>query len=265
MPDSATGTTAAPLRCEVADGIACVTLAAPKTLNALSTAMLGAVSATCDRLARNDQIRVVLLRAEGKAFSAGHDLNEMQGFRRDHDAGATRLQALFDLCASVMQQIVALPQPVIAAVQGVATAAGCQLACSCDLIVASTTARFGVNGISIGLFCATPAVALSRRLAPGAAFELLTTGEFLSAERAHALGLVNRLAAPDDLDTEALALAQGIAAKDPAAIRLGKQAFQAQLGLPLDRAYATAGRTMVENALRPDTAAAMQAFIDRRR
>ena len=163
-----------------------------------------------------------------------------------------------------MQALVALPQPVIASVQGVATAAGCQLASSCDLIIASETARFGVNGINLGLFCSTPAVALSRRIAPSHAFELLTTGEFLSAPRAHAIGLVNRLALPDALADDTLTLARQIAAKDPAAIRLGKAAFRAQMGLPLNDAYGVAGLAMVENALRPDTEAGIQAFIDRR-
>jgi enoyl-CoA hydratase/carnithine racemase len=262
MPDNASET--APLRLAVQDGIAIVTLATPGNLNALSTAMLTALAGTFHKIAADDQVRVVILRAEGKAFCAGHDLKEMQGYRADADAGAARFRALFDLCASVMQGIVALPQPVIAAVQGVATAAGCQLACSCDLIVASETARFGVNGINIGLFCATPAVALSRRLAPGAAFELLTTGEFLPASRAAALGLVNRLAAPGALEDDVLALARTIAAKDPAAIRLGKRSYQAQLGLPLDQAYATAGQVMVENALLPETADSIQRFLDRR-
>jgi enoyl-CoA hydratase/carnithine racemase len=247
------------------DGIATVTLAAPQTLNALSTPMLQALAATFARIAADSSIRVVILAAEGKAFSAGHDLNEMQSCRSAPDQGRAAFLALFDLCASVMQQVAALPQPVIAEVQGVATAAGCQLACSCDLITASETARFGVNGINLGLFCSTPAVALSRRLAPGAAFELLITGEFLSAPRAHALGVVNRLAPPDQLQAETLRLAQSIAAKDPAAIRLGKQAFRAQLGQPLDQAYRTAGAVMVENALLPDTDAGIQAFVDRRK
>jgi enoyl-CoA hydratase/carnithine racemase len=246
------------------NGIATLTLAAPQTLNALSTGMLKALGSQFTALAADDSIRVVILAAVGKAFSAGHDLKEMQSYRSAPDGGQAQFQALFDRCATVMQQIAALPQPVIAQVQGVATAAGCQLACSCDLIAASETTRFGVNGINLGLFCSTPAVALSRRLAPGAAFELLTTGEFLSAPRAHALGLVNRLAPPDQLEAETLALARGIAAKDPAAIRLGKRAFQAQLGLPLDQAYAVAGREMVANALMPDTAAGIQSFIDRR-
>lgn len=246
------------------DGIATLTLASPQTLNALSTEMLAALDAAFAAIAADDSLRVVILAAEGKAFSAGHDLKEMQGYRSAPDAGRAAFSALFERCAGVMQRISALPQPVIAQVQGVATAAGCQLACSCDLITASETARFGVNGINLGLFCSTPAVALSRRLAPGAAFELLTTGDFLSAPRAHALGVVNRLAPPDRLAAETRSLATSIAAKDPAAIRLGKRAFQAQLGLPLSQAYAAAGGIMVENALLPATAEGIQAFIDRR-
>jgi enoyl-CoA hydratase/carnithine racemase len=252
------------IRYGVADAIATVTLAAPQSLNALSTPMLQALAACFDRIAADGTIRAVILRAEGRAFCAGHDLAEMQGFRADRDGGRIAFTALFDLCSRLMQAVAAMPQPVIATVQGVATAAGCQLACSCDLIVAAENARFGVNGINLGLFCSTPAVALSRRLAPGAAFELLTTGEFLPAPRAHALGLVNRLAAPDALDDTALALARTIAAKDPAAIRLGKTAFRAQIGLPLDQAYATAGQAMVENALLDDTAVGIQAFLDRK-
>lgn len=246
------------------DGIATLTLTQPQTLNALSTQMLMALDEALASLALDQGIRVVILAAEGKAFSAGHDLKEMQGYRVDSDDGRTAFQTLFNRCSRVMQHVAALPQPVIAQVQGVATAAGCQLACSCDLIVASETARFGVNGINLGLFCSTPAVALTRRLAPGAAFELLTTGDFLAAPRAHALGVVNRIAPPDQLEAETLALARQIAAKDPAAIRLGKRAFQAQLGLPLDQAYAVAGAIMVENVLLPDTDAGIHAFLDRR-
>lgn len=253
-----------PVTVQAGDGIARVTLAAPQTLNALSTGMLAALAEAFARIAADPAIRVVILNAEGKAFSAGHDLKEMQALRNAPDRGRAGLQALFDLCARVMQQIQALPQPVIAQVQGTATAAGCQLACSCDLIVAAETARFGVNGINLGLFCSTPAVALSRRLAPGLAFELLTTGDFLAAPRAHALGLVNRLAAPDELAAETMALARGIASKDPAAIRLGKRAFQAQLGQALPQAYALAGAEMVTNALFPATDRGIQAFIDRK-
>lgn len=246
------------------DGIATLTLASPQSLNALSTRMLMALERQLSSITHDTDIRVVILAAEGKAFSAGHDLKEMQGYRAAPDAGRAQFQALFDRCAQVMQQIAALPQPVIAQVQGVATAAGCQLACTCDLITASETARFGVNGITLGLFCSTPAVALSRRLAPGTAFELLTTGDFLPAPRAHALGVVNRLAAPDQLGAETLKLATSIAAKDPAAIRLGKRGFQTQLGQPLPQAYATAGAIMVENALLPATAEGIRRFVDRR-
>jgi enoyl-CoA hydratase/carnithine racemase len=247
-----------------ADGIATVTLTSPGTLNALSTPMLTALDETFGQIARDDSIRVVILAAQGKAFSAGHDLKEMQSYRSAPDQGRAQFQALFDRCSAVMQTIATLPQPVIAQVQGVAAAAGCQLACTCDLIVASETTRFGVNGINLGLFCSTPAVALSRRLAPGAAFELLTTGDFLSAPRALALGVVNRLAAPDQLEADTQALARQIAAKDPAAIRIGKAAFRAQLGLPLDQAYQVAGAAIVENVLRPDTAEGIAAFLDRR-
>jgi enoyl-CoA hydratase/carnithine racemase len=250
--------------CAVNNGIATVTLVAPQTLNALSTPMLQALADTFSQIAADAAIRVVILRAEGKAFSAGHDLKEIQSCRSAPDQGRAALTELFNRCSQLMQQVATLPQPVIAAVQGVATAAGCQLACSCDLITASETARFGVNGVNLGLFCSTPAVALSRRLAPGAAFELLTTGEFLSAPRAHGLGLVNRLSAPDRLDEDTLTLARTIAAKDPAAIRLGKQAFRAQSGLPLDQAYRIAGEVMVDNALRADTAAGIQTFLERR-
>ncbi|WP_235019460.1 enoyl-CoA hydratase [Tabrizicola flagellatus] len=254
----------APLTCDVQDGIATVTLASPGTLNALSTAMLAALGAAFERIAGDDEIRVVILAAEGKAFSAGHDLKEMQGFRSAPDGGRAQFQALFDRCSAVMQQIAALPQPIIAQVQGVATAGGCQLACSCDLIVAAETARFGVNGINLGLFCSTPAVALSRRLAPGLAFELLTTGEFLPAPRAHALGVVNRLAPPEALAEDTRTLARRIAAQDPQAIRIGKRAFRAQLALPLDQAYRVAGAAIVENALLPSADRGIQAFIDRR-
>jgi enoyl-CoA hydratase/carnithine racemase len=252
------------IRRNVQDGIATVTLASPGTLNALSTPMLLALQDAFAAIAGDDSVRVVILAAEGKAFSAGHDLKEMQSYRSAPDLGRTQFQALFDRCSALMQTIAALPQPVIAQVQGVAAAAGCQLACTCDLIVASETARFGVNGINLGLFCHTPAVALTRRLAPGAAFELLTTGDFLPATRAHAMGVVNRLSPPDQLEAETRRLAETIAAKDPAAIRLGKRAFQAQAGLPLDQAYQIAGAAIVENALRADTAKGIAAFLDRK-
>lgn len=246
------------------DGIGILTLNAPGTLNALSRALLVELQAHLADLAADNSTRVVVLRAEGRAFSAGHDLREIAAAQKAADGGAAEIASLFALCSRVMQALVALPQPVLASVQGVATAAGCQLACSCDLIIAAETARFGVNGVNLGLFCSTPAVALSRRIAPAQAFELLTTGDFLPASRAQAMGLVNRLAAPERLAEDTLALAMQIAAKDPGAIRLGKQAFRAQIGLPLDEAYALAGQAMVQNALRPETVAGIAAFLDRR-
>ena len=246
------------------DGIATLTLNAPGSLNALSRALLARLQSHLADLEADDSIRVVILRAEGRAFSAGHDLKEIAAAQKAADGGAADIASLFALCSQTMQALVALPQPVIASVQGVATAAGCQLACSCDLVIAADTARFGVNGVNLGLFCSTPAVALSRRIAPSHAFELLTTGDFLPASRAQAIGLVNRLATLEALADETLSLARQIAAKDQGAIRLGKQAFRAQMGLPLDKAYALAGQAMVENALRPETVSGIAAFLDRR-
>ncbi len=252
------------LTCTNDGGIATLTLTSPANLNALSRAMLLDLDAALTDLASDDQTRVVIVRAEGRNFCAGHDLKEIQAARAAPDAGAAEIASLFVLCARVMQSLAALPQPTIASVQGVATAAGCQLACSCDMIVAADTARFGVNGINIGLFCTTPMVALTRKLAPAAAFELLATGDFLPAARAHVLGLVNRLANPDQLDATTRTLAETLATKLPAALRLGKRAFQAQHGLPLDHAYAAVSPLMVDNALMTDTAEGIQAFLERR-
>jgi enoyl-CoA hydratase/carnithine racemase len=244
--------------------VAVLTMNAPSRLNALSNAMIAALSDAFDALTADDSIRVVVLRGAGRAFCAGHDLREMQAARDAADGGEAAFATLFANCAKMMQKIPALPQPVIAQVQGIATAAGCQLAASCDLIVAATDARFGVNGVNIGLFCSTPMVALSRKVAPAVAFEMLTTGEFLDAPRAQAVGLVNRIAAAEDLAQTALTLARSIATKLPAAIRLGKAAFHAQSGLDLPAAYETTGQTMVTNLMRDDTAEGMAAFIEKR-
>ncbi len=244
--------------------VAVLTMNAPGRLNALSNAMIAALSDALDSLAADERIRVVVLRGAGRAFCAGHDLREMQAARGAADGGEAAFAALFANCATMMQKIPALPQPVIAEVQGIATAAGCQLAASCDLIVAAQDARFGVNGVNIGLFCSTPMVALSRKVAPAVAFEMLTTGEFLDAPRAQAVGLVNRIASAEDLEQTTLTLARNIATKLPAAIRLGKAAFHAQTGLDLPAAYATTGQTMVTNLMRADTAEGIAAFIEKR-
>ena len=241
------------------DAITTLTLNDPATINALSTAMMTRLAAALDAIATSPA-RVVILRAAGRNFCAGHDLREIQSNRRDPDHGSAAFTALFTLCATVMQKIAALPQPVIAQVQGVATAAGCQLVASCDMVVAGQTARFGVNGVNIGLFCHTPLVALSRRIAPAQAFELAATGDLIPAARALTLGLVTRLAPPEALDAETLALATSLAQKLPAALALGKRAA----ALPLKAAYDTATAAMVENLLAPDTAEGIQAFLDKR-
>ena len=244
--------------------VAVLVLNDPAKLNALSTPMLHALAAEFDAVAADPAVRVVVISAMGKAFCAGHDLKEIQAARQSPDAGAAAFGDLFALCARVMQQIAALPKPVIAQVQGIATAAGCQLAATCDMVVASDHARFGVNGVNIGLFCSTPIVALSRKIPQSAAFELAATGEFLSATRAQALGLANRVTSADDLSTQTMALAQSLAQKLPAALSIGKAAFAAQTGLPLDQAYAAAGSAMVDNLLNSETNEGISAFLQKR-
>ena len=244
--------------------VAVLVLNAPGSFNALSEAMLSALEAEIAAIAADPAIRVVVLRAEGRAFCAGHDLKEMQAHRADADGGRSYYQALFARCAAMMQALAALPQPVIAGVHGIATAAGCQLVATCDMAVAAEGTRFGVNGINIGLFCSTPMVALSRKVPPALAFEMLSTGAFIDAGRAREAGLVNRVVPPEALRDETMALAQTVAAKLPAAIRTGKQGFYEQVGLPLDQAYALAGGRMVENMLDPDTDEGICAFLDKR-
>ncbi len=247
-----------------ADRIATLTLNAPHSLNALSAAMIKALHDQITAIAADPAVRVVVLRGAGRAFCAGHDLKEMQSARADGDQGRGFFSTLFATCTAMMQALQALPQPVIAQVQGLATAGGCQLAASCDLIVAADTARFGVNGINIGLFCATPMVALTRKVAPAVAFEMLTTGEFLSATRAREVGLVNRVTAPETLDRDTRALAITLAAKLPAALQAGKAAFFAQTGLPVAQAYALTAGVMVDNMLDADTDEGITAFLQKR-
>jgi enoyl-CoA hydratase/carnithine racemase len=252
------------IRREDAGTVTRLTLADPARLNALSTAMLDALDAELAALEGDRRTRVVILAAEGRAFCAGHDLMEMQAARQAPDGGADALAALFDRCAAVMQRLVALPQPVIAEVQGAATAAGCQLVASCDMALAAEGARFGVNGVNIGLFCSTPMVALTRAIPPRAAFEMLVTGEMIPADRARDLGLVNRVVPAARLAEETAALAARIASKLTAAVRIGKRAFHAQAGLPLAEAYRVTGAAMVENMLWAETDEGIAAFLDRR-
>jgi enoyl-CoA hydratase/carnithine racemase len=246
------------------DAIAHLTLNSPESLNALSDAMLAALSREFAALSEDRTIRVVVLKGAGRCFCAGHDLKEMQAARQAEDGGAAAFKDLFDRCAAVMQAIVTLPQPVIAQVHGIATAAGCQLVASCDMAVAAEGTRFGVNGVNIGLFCSTPMVALTRNVPAKQAFEMLTTGAFISATRAAEIGLVNRVAPPEALEAETAALAETVAGKLGAAVRIGKRAFYDQIGLPLDQAYAHAGAVMVENMLWRDTDEGIRAFLDKR-
>ncbi len=245
--------------------VARLTLNAPDTLNALSDAMLAALSDAFAALAQDRTIRVVILSGAGRAFCAGHHLKEMQAARAAPDKGAAAFAYLFARCAAVMQAIPALPQPVIAQVHGIATAAGCQLAASCDLVTAAEGTRFGVNGVNIGLFCSTPMVALTRAVPPKAAFEMLVTGDFIDATRARELGLVNRIAPPDRLAEETDALAHRISEKLTAAVRIGKRAFHDQRGLPLADAYALTGAVMADNMLWRDTDEGISAFLEKRK
>ncbi|WP_102107201.1 enoyl-CoA hydratase [Oceaniglobus roseus] len=244
--------------------VAQLTLNSPANLNALSDAMLAELKSAFTALAEDRAIRVVVIAGAGKAFCAGHDLKEMTAARAQADGGAAAFADLFSRCSEVMQMIPELPQPVIARVHGIATAAGCQLVATCDLAVAAEDTRFGVNGVNIGLFCSTPMVALSRNIPRKQAFEMLTTGSFITAARAVELGLINRAVAPERLEAETADLADTIAAKLGSAVRIGKRAFYEQLEMDLAAAYAHTGQVMVTNMLREDTAEGIGAFLEKR-
>ncbi|MDQ7072218.1 MAG: enoyl-CoA hydratase [Rhodobacterales bacterium] len=244
--------------------IAHLTLNLPERLNALSDDMLAALTAELETLAAQDDIRVVILSGAGKVFCAGHDLKEMTAGRQSEDAGAAYFNDLFKRCGKVMTAIRKLPQPVIAQVHGIATAAGCQLVASCDMAVAAEGTRFGVNGINIGLFCSTPMVALSRNIPRKQAFEMLTTGGFIQTDRAIDLGLINRAVPHDDLASETRALAETVAAKLGKAVKIGKEAFYNQLEMPMDQAYTYTGEVMAVNMLLDDTAEGIAAFLEKR-
>lgn len=236
----------------------------PERLNALSDEMLEALQSELDTLRDDRTIRAVILSGAGKAFCAGHDLKQMTAGRQAEDGGKAYFTDLFNRCARMMMSIQSLPQPVIAQVHGIATAAGCQLVATCDLAVAAEGTRFGVNGVNIGLFCSTPMVALSRNIPRKLAFEMLTTGDFIPAERAAELGLVNRVVPEALLEHETLSLAEQLASKLSAAVKIGKQAFYQQLQMPLDQAYAYTGGVMAENMLHRDTEEGISAFIEKR-
>lgn len=245
-------------------GVATLTLNRPAQLNALSRDLIAALQAQFDSLMEDRETRAVIIRAEGRAFCAGHDLREMEAARAAPDKGRAAFTELFAACSRMMTTIPRLPQPVIAEVHALATAAGCQLVASCDMAVAADGVKFGVNGVNIGLFCSTPMVALTRNIPAKHAFEMLTTGAFIDADKAERLGLVNRVTAAKALRGEAEALAATVAGKLGAAVRVGKRAFYEQGEMSLEAAYAHAGRVITENMLARDTAEGVAAFLEKR-
>jgi len=249
---------------DIADGIAVLTLDHAQTRNSLSEAMLEALGDALTAIAHDRMVRVVVLTANGPAFSAGHDLKEFSRHRADADRGRGYFKHIMAKCSAMMQQIVTLPQPVIASVQATATAAGCQLVASCDLAVASRAAKFATPGVNIGLFCSTPMVALSRNVARKHAMEMLLTGEMITAEHAQRIDLVNVVVAPGHERDAALALAKKIAAKSALTVKVGKEAFYRQLEMPLAEAYKYASEVMVENMLARDAEEGIGAFIGKR-
>ncbi len=257
-PKPGTSITESLVRCEAADGIAILTLNHPEKRNALSRALLENLKAHLERIAFDPRVRVVVLRAEGPVFSAGHDLREFTGGTEADYA------SILDLSTSVMLAIRSLPQPVIAQVRGLATAAGCQLVATCDLVVASEEASFATPGVKIGWFCSTPAVALSRAVGAKKAMEMLLTGEPISAREAERAGLVNRVVPRERLEEATLALARRIAAADAETVKGGKRMFYEQLPLDLLQAYDLARKVMAEAALSPAAREGIRAFLEKR-
>src|SRR3981189_270302 len=244
--------------------IAVLTLNRPRTRNTLTEAVLAALADQLTAIAKGRAVRAVVLTARGPAFSGGHDLKELTARRSDPDRGRAYFRHIMLTCSAMMQQIVHLPQPVIAAVQGTATAAGCQLVASCDLAVASAESKFGVSGINAGLFCSTPMVALARNLAPQRAMEMLLTGDLVSAEHAFRIGLVNRVVPAGSEFDAALALGRKIAGKSSLVEKIGKHAFYRQLEMGLDDAYRYTADVMVENMMAHDAEEGIAAFVEKR-
>jgi enoyl-CoA hydratase/carnithine racemase len=249
---------------EDAGSTAILTLNRPAARNSLSEALLEALGDALAAIAHDRSVRAVVLAANGPAFSAGHDLKELTARRSDPDRGRAYFKHIMGLCSGVMQQIVTLPQPVIASVGATATAAGCQLVASCDLAIASSAAKFATPGVNIGLFCSTPMVALSRNVPRKAAMEMLLTGEMISAEEALRIGLVNRVVSSGREREEAVKLAEKITAKSALTVKIGKEGFYRQLEMPLADAYDYVSGVMVENLLTLDAEEGINAFIEKR-
>lgn len=245
-------------------GIAILTLNRPHSRNSLSAAMLGELQAAISGLSSDSGVHAVVIAANGPVYSSGHDLKELTAHRSDADAGRAFYADMMQRCAAVMQAIVNSPKPFIAAVEGAATAAGCQLVASCDLAVAGEEAQFCTPGVNIGLFCSTPMVALSRNVPRKRAMEMLLLGEMVSADDAERFGLVNRVVARGQALTEALTLARRIASKSPVTVALGKRAFYEQMEQRLQDAYITTSEVMVRNMLLADATEGIGAFLDKR-
>lgn len=243
-----------------AHGVTTLRLNRLAKLNALSQELLDELQKALDGIATDPDARCVIIEGAGKAFCAGHDLAEMR-----QTPVEAHYKSLFAACSRMMQSIVSLPVPVIAKVHGIATAAGCQLVASCDLAIAANSAKFAVSGISVGLFCSTPAVALSRNVTAKNAFDMLVTGDFIDAEIAVKIGLINQAVDDVDLDAVVAAKAQAIVSKDPQSIRLGKAMFHKQRQMPLPEAYALAGEVMARNMMLADTGEAIDAFVGKRK
>ncbi|MEI6569239.1 MAG: enoyl-CoA hydratase, partial [Verrucomicrobiota bacterium] len=243
-----------------AGGVATLTLNRPGQFNSLSTELLAGLQNALDEIAKDSALRVVVIAGAGKAFCAGHDLKQM---RANHDKDYMR--RLFAQCGQVMMTIVKMPQPVIARIHGIAAAAGCQLVATCDLAVAADIARFAVSGINVGLFCATPSVALARNMGRKQAMEMLLTGEFIDAAEAQSRGLVNRVVPLDRLDAEVQQLTDSICAKPASAIAMGKQVFYQQLELGLEGAYQITAETMACNMMCADAGEGIDAFMQKRK
>ena len=256
--------TPGPLHVEQHGAVLRLALANPPA-NALSIAVMEAMQAELNRARDDKSVRVIVLAATGKLFSGGHDLKQMNARRAEADGGKAFFEHTFALCAQLMQSIVRHPKPIIAEVDGVATAAGCQLVASCDLAIASDQATFGVNGIDVGLFCTTPGVALARGLKPKHAMEMLLTGEMVDATTAREFGLVNRVVPREYLNQIVMKYAQIIASKSPSTLKIGKEAFYKQAEMGLAEAYEYASRIMVENMLARDAEEGIGAFIAKRK
>jgi enoyl-CoA hydratase/carnithine racemase len=248
------------LRSQDPRGVITLTLNRPQAFNSLSEAMLESLQLELDTIARDPAARLLVIKAAGKAFCAGHDLKEMRA-----SPSTDYYETLFTQCGKMMMSLQALPVPVIAQVQGIATAAGCQLVAMCDLAVASSDSRFAVSGVNLGLFCATPSVALSRNLGRKAAFEMLVTGAFISADEAKVKGLVNRVVAADSIEAEVESLVAAIVGKPRLALSMGKALFYRQLELGIEAAYTDASKTMACNMMDHSALEGVQAFIDKRK